>query len=92
MANWSGYVLAVLMLLYFISGYGQTKGIIDPVLAKILHDKWLPIPTAVCFVLHTFLHLKFRWQRWFRDKKWLNVYIAVLGLVILALLFYLYFL
>lgn len=90
-ANFSGYVLAILMLFYFISGYGQTKGIIDPVFAKTMHEKWLPLPTAIFFVLHCFLYLKFRCQRWIKQEKWLNAYIAILSLVVFGFLFYLYF-
>lgn len=91
-ANFSGYVLFVLILLYFISGYGMTKGVFDPVFAKTLHDKWLPVPFIIFFILHCFLHFKFRLRRWLKDEKWLNIYIAILGSVILIFLFYLYFL
>lgn len=91
-ANFSGYALILLMSLYFVSGYGMTKAIIDPVLAKMLHDKWLPLPTIIFFVLHVFLHLRFRLNRWFKNKHWLNIYILILSLVVLALLLYLYLL
>lgn len=91
-ANFSGYILALLMILYFISGYGETKRIIDPVFSKILHEKWLPIPTVLFFILHIFLHLKFRLRRWIGNEKWLNVYIIILSLVVFGLFLYLYFL
>ncbi len=91
-ARFSGYVLALLMMLYFISGYGMTKGIMDPVLAEKLHDKWLPIPFIIFFILHVFIYLKFTLRRWLKDEKWTNIYVIILSLVILIFLFYLYFL
>lgn len=88
-----GWALFLLMFLYFISGYGITKGIIDPVLAKSLHERWLPFPTFIAFILHSAINLKFLLiRKGIKDEVWLNVYIAVLGLVFFTLFMYLYLL
>lgn len=92
LARWSGWALVPLMVLFFVSGYGATKGIIDPVLAKALHEKWLPLPTAIAFLLHTLIYSKFALQRKLKNERWVNIYIIILGLVIFGLFLYFYFL
>lgn len=55
------------MLLYFITGYGMTKGIIDPAFAAKIHMSYLTYIVAVAFVVHTSyaIHLAFRrWRIW----------------------------
>lgn len=92
LSRWSGYCLIAMMLLYFISGYGMTKNIIDPVFAKTLHEKWLPIPATI-FIL---CHILFRFRSFLRkridDSNWVNIYLLVFGLVILIIALYLYLL
>lgn len=61
------WVLFGAMLLYFISGYGMTKGIISPTLATKLHISWLTYIVLIAFVGHTAyaIHLAFkRWKFW----------------------------
>ncbi len=63
----SAWVLFASMLLYFISGYGMTKGIISPSLANKLHLSYLTYIVLISFVLHTSyaIHLAFRrWKIW----------------------------
>lgn len=92
LSRWSGYVLIVLMVLYFISGYGMTKQIIDPVLAKTLHEKWLLWPTVIALLLHTLFRLRCFLIKKIKNEVWVNVYIIILYLVILGIFFYLDFL
>lgn len=63
-SKFSGWVLAILILLYFISGYGIRRGFMDPVLAKKMHEKWLLIPTIIFFILHIFPYLEFKIRKW----------------------------
>lgn len=91
-AKWSGWVLVLLMALYFISGYGMTKQVIDPALAAALHNKWLPLPTAVAFLLHTLVYLRFSLQKRLKNERWIDIYIIVLGAIALGLFFWLYIL
>lgn len=63
----SAWVLFVSMLLYFVTGYGMTKGIISQELASNLHLNYLTYIVLVSFVFHTFfaIHLAFkRWHIW----------------------------
>jgi predicted heme/steroid binding protein len=65
--RFSAWVLLFGMILYFISGYGMTKGIFDPGLATKIHLDYLSIIVIVAFVIHagtaTRLALM-RWQYW----------------------------
>jgi predicted heme/steroid binding protein len=79
----SAWILFVGMILYFISGYGMTKGFISPAMAADLHLSYLTYVVMIGFVLHTYyaIHLAFkRWSIW-------NIYTKLL-----LLLFYLFFL
>jgi predicted heme/steroid binding protein len=61
------WVLFISMLLFFISGYGMTRGIITNSLAIDIHNKILPPVTIAAFTIHTWyaIHLAFkRWQIW----------------------------
>ena len=61
------WVLFASMVLFFISGYGMTKGIITNSLAINIHNKILPPIVIVAFVTHAWyaIHLAFkRWKIW----------------------------
>jgi len=63
----SAWGLFVSMLLYFVTGYGMTKGIISASFATKLHLSWLTYFVLLFFVIHTSyaIHLAFkRWQIW----------------------------
>lgn len=78
----SAWILFIGMILYFISGYGMTKGFISPAMAANLHLSYLTYVVMIGFGLHTYhaIHLAFkRWRIW-------NGYTKVL-----LLLFYLFF-
>lgn len=78
----SAWGLFVSMLLYFISGYGMTKGIIDESFATKLHLSYITYFILAFFIIHTSyaIHLAFkRWQIWNGLSK--------AGLIIFYLLF-----
>lgn len=61
------WVLFASMTLFFISGYGMTKGIISSELAVNIHNKILPPIVIIAFTVHTWyaIHLAFiRWRIW----------------------------
>lgn len=61
------WVLFAGMLLYFISGYGMTKGLIDATFATKLHLNLLTYIILIAFTVHTAyaIHLALkRWQAW----------------------------
>jgi len=91
--RFSAWVLLVLIVIFIISGYGMTKGIINPVFSKYLHEVLLPIPLFVFFVFHVGMGIRYAFLRWnlFNDKKVLDIYIFIITLSFLVLFLWLYF-
>jgi hypothetical protein len=61
------WFLVALFVAFFISGFGETKGIISTQLAKYLHETILPVPGAIAFAFHSAygMHVAIkRWKRW----------------------------
>ena len=94
LSRFSAWILLILIILYIVSGYGITKGIIDPVFAKYLHDKLLAIPFFIFFVLHIAISSSYALRRWrvFKTSKTANIYALILGLIMLILFLWLYLL
>jgi len=64
LASW---LLLIVFVLYIISGYGMTKGLMDCAAASTLHSKYLIWFGAPALIVHTFwaIHLAFkRWRIW----------------------------
>lgn len=78
----SAWGLFISMLLYFISGYGMTKGIISRDFALKLHLSYLTYFVLIFFVVHTSYAIHLALKRW---KVW-NGY-SKLTLVIFYLIF-----
>jgi hypothetical protein len=93
LSRFSAWVLLVLVILYIISGYGITKGIIDPVFSKYLHDKLLAIPFFIFFVLHVGIATRYALMRWgiFKTAKSANIYIIISSLILLIFFLWLFF-
>ncbi len=51
--RFAAWVLFIVVLLYFISGYGLTKGLMDSSLAAKIHLSWLPIAGLIAFTIHS---------------------------------------
>jgi len=60
----SAWVLFGLMLVYFITGYGMTKGIIDTATATRIHNSALPLVILAAFIIHSFLSIRLAFIRW----------------------------
>jgi len=60
----AAWVLLVTIVIYFISGYGMTKGIIDRNFSLLLHEAILPIFTVTAFFIHASISIKFAFMRW----------------------------
>lgn len=89
----SAWVLLICAILYAISGFGMTKGIINKSLANSLHLDYLGIITLIAFSIHTFwaIHLAFRrWRIWNNLSKILLIifYIIFIGFFMYLGLFY----
>jgi predicted heme/steroid binding protein len=60
----AAWILFTVLIIYAISGYGMTKGIIDPVLAQNLHLNWLAPIALLSFTVHTSWAIHLAFQRW----------------------------
>ncbi len=83
------WVLLGAMVFYFISGYGMTKNLVDPIMATKLHVDILPLVIIISFIGHACLAVRLAFMRW----RWWNVagkiIWAAFFLALLAGLFYL---
>jgi predicted heme/steroid binding protein len=73
----AAWMLFASMLAYFVSGYGMTKGIIDPAFAASLHTKYLPTVIILAFSLHTSFAIHLALKRW----RWWNLFTKILLVV-----------
>lgn len=78
------WVLLICIIIFLLSGYGMTKGIIDPAVAVLLHETILPPVLIVAFVGHTSLALRLVFMRW---RMWNKVSLAALVLIYLLFFF-----
>jgi predicted heme/steroid binding protein len=69
------------MLVYFVSGYGMTKGIIDSGVATRLHVTVLPVFVLLSFVVHSFLSIRLAFIRW---KIWNRFALAAVSILFAA--------
>jgi predicted heme/steroid binding protein len=83
----AAWILLVTIFLFFISGYGMTKGIIDRQLSIKLHQDILPLLVITAFIVHASISIKFAFMRW---RIWNNL--TKIGLIIVSLFAYLLFL
>ena len=63
----AAWTLLLSTLLFLFSGYGMLKYLMNVELAKFIHDRILPIPFLVAFVMHSTwaVHLSLkRWKMW----------------------------
>lgn len=60
----AAWTLLGTMVLYLISGYGMTKGLISNTLAVNIHNNWLPIILLLSFCFHTCYAISVAFRRW----------------------------
>lgn len=87
------WILALLMLLFILTGFGITKGLMDPKLAKQLHKDILPPLLYILFLIHIVIPLRAKFIRWdlAKNKQVAAAYAYMIGAVLLALCFWLHF-
>ncbi len=87
------WILALIMLLFIITGLGITKGLMDTRLAKELHENILPIPFYILIILHIFYSLPSQLLRWrvFRNERTAEAYSLLTAAILLVLFFWLHF-
>ena len=72
--RWARWLLGLTLLLYFVSGYGLSAGIMNRPTARWLHSQVLAIPTLLAVLVHVGAGLRVQLVRWRQDKNiFLNV-------------------
>ena len=91
--RFSVWILLVIIFLFVITGYGMTKNIMDPVLAKYIHTRLLPIPFFVFLMAHVLgpVYRQFKNWKMFKSERVLNIYVYLLGFIVTGLFIWLYF-
>ena len=91
--NFGVWILLFLVLLFVLTGYGMTKHIMDPVLAKYIHGQILPVPLFVLFLIHILKPVRAQFKRWniFKNERILDLYVYLLAFITLGLFFWLYY-
>lgn len=79
----AGWIMAIAMIIYAISGYGMTKGIIDQNLASSIHFRWLGAITIVAFCIHIgwAAHLTLRRKGWWNKISRIILILFFLGFI-----------
>ncbi len=87
------WILATLMLLFIITGVGITKNIMDPQLAKQLHENVLPLLFYVLLLVHLVIPVRAKFLQWkvSKSETMSAAYAYTIAAVILALCFWLHF-
>ena len=89
----AAWVLMIVILLYATTGFGMTKGFIDPSLARSVHFYWLGIIGLISFCIHTGwgIHMALRrWRIWNTATKIL-LPLFYLVLIVAAVYFSLFY-
>ena len=86
------WVLMVLVLSFVITGYGMTKHIMDPVLAKYIHTQLLPLPLLIFFCIHVVKGVRNQFKKWkiFNNDNLLDIYSYSLTIIVTLILIWLY--
>ena len=82
----AAWTLLVVALLFGVSGYGMTRGIIDPAVARALHLHWLVPVGLLALIVHASWAIRLALRRW-RCPRLLARATLVTGAGVLALSF-----
>lgn len=87
------WILMGLILGFVMTGYGMTKHIMDPVLAKYIHTQLLPLPLLIFFCIHVVKGVRNQFKKWklFSDEHVLDLYAYALVFIVNIILIWLYF-
>lgn len=89
----AAWILLIVIIIYIVSGFGMTKGIIDPSLARNLHLSWLGVIGLIAFVIHTYwaIHLALMrhrmWNVWSKVLLMSVYIIAILSIMYVVLIY-----
>ena len=87
------WILLFLVLLFILTGYGMTKHIMDPVLAKYIHSQLLPLPLFFFLWVHILKPVYKQFKNWriFKSERTLTAYVYLLTFAVTGLFAWLYF-
>jgi hypothetical protein len=87
------WILMALVVSFVFTGYGMTKHIMDPVMAKYIHTQLLPLPLLIFFCIHVVKAVRNQFKKWklFNDDRVLDIYAYGLVLVVTVILIWLFF-
>lgn len=83
----AAWILLFCVILFFFSGYGMTKGIVNQSLATFIHNQLLPVLIIPAFLIHTFFSIRLafcRWKKWNKVSRALLVFIYCLFFLIIV--------
>ncbi len=89
----SAWILLFAFILYLVSGYGLTRGLISRSFSRSLHLQYLPLIIIITFTLHVGLALRMtfiRWRIWNKISRFLLILgcLVFLGFFVYVELFY----
>ncbi len=79
------WILFATMILFLVSGYGMTKGIISNKLAVDIHNQLMPAVLIITFTIHTWFAIHLAFKRW-RVWNWFSM--TVLAIFFIAFVSY----
>ena len=87
------WFLLALVLSFVFTGYGMTKHIMDPVLAKYIHTQLLVLPLLIFFSIHVVRAVRNQFKKWklFNDERISALYAYALTFIVTIILIWLYF-
>ncbi len=85
--RWAAWTAIIVIILFIVTGYGMTKRVMDPELAKYLHEEILPVPLFIALLVHGGLSLRHAMWRWkiFQNRRTDDFFVFILVLVLFAL-------
>ena len=86
------WILLLLILLFILTGYGMTRHIMDPLLAKYIHSQLLPLPLLILFLIHILKPIYQQFKTWniFKSERVLSFYVYFLAFLVSGLFIWLY--
>ena len=86
--RFAAWVLLISVILYIVSGFGMTKGVIDAGLARSLHLEWLGVIGLAAFSFHTFWAIHLALMRHKIWNIWTKSVLVVVYLIAIACAIY----
>jgi hypothetical protein len=90
--DFGAWALLVVVPLFVLSGWGMTKTLIDPALARFIHTRMLPVPLFFFFLVHILRPVRERFKAWniFKNDAALDAYVYILALIMMGLFLWLF--